>query len=240
MRLTFLGTRGEIPIRSRRHARHTSTEVAYLRRRIVIDLGEDWRGRGRHLAADAVVVTHAHVDHVGGLRDGVACPVYATPETWEAIGDWPVSGRHVLSPWTACDIAGVTFEAVPVEHSVRAPAVGYRITAGAATVFYVPDVAAIPESARALAGVSLYVGDGATLNRPLLKRREGILTGHTSIAAQLDWCRVHGVPRAIFTHCGSSIVGGDARVIGARIAALGHLRGVVARLAHDGLAVQVR
>jgi phosphoribosyl 1,2-cyclic phosphodiesterase len=239
MLLSFLGTRGEIAATSRWHRRHTSTAIAYRRRRVVIDLGDDWKGHGSDVAADAVVLTHAHPDHVGALREGSCRPVFATAATWRAIGRWPIEDRRTVEPWTPVEIAGLVFEAVPVEHSIRAPAVGYRVTAGGATTFYVPDIAALPKPRRALAGVSIYVGDGATLTRPLLKRRQDVVIGHAPIAAQLDWCSRHGVPRAIFTHCGSQIVGADPAAMRERIAALGRAHGVAAILAYDGLRVRV-
>src|SRR5262249_17907880 len=56
-----------------------------------------------------------------------------------------------------CNLDGITFEAFPVEHSLRAPAVGYRISTGRTRLFYVPDVVAIRNRRRALQDVSLYV-----------------------------------------------------------------------------------
>jgi glyoxylase-like metal-dependent hydrolase (beta-lactamase superfamily II) len=75
MRLTFLGTRGEIAMRSRRHWRHTAALVESRGHRIVIDAGTDWLGRLERLSPDAVVVTHAHPDHVAALKRGSRCPV---------------------------------------------------------------------------------------------------------------------------------------------------------------------
>ena len=46
---------------------------------------------------------------------------------------------------------------------------------------------------------------------------------------------MQGVPRAIFTHCGSQIVGGDGRVLGALVRRLGRERGIEARIAYDGM-----
>jgi hypothetical protein len=43
------------------------------------------------------------------------------------------------------------------------------------------------------------------------------------------------VKRAIFTHCGSQIVGGDERVLGPLARHLGRERGIEARIAHDGM-----
>jgi len=42
MRLCFLGTRGNIDGRTRRHRMHASLLVAYRRKRIMIDCGDDW------------------------------------------------------------------------------------------------------------------------------------------------------------------------------------------------------
>jgi len=80
-----------------------------------------------------------------------------------------------------------------------------------------------------------YIGDGATVTRSMVRRRSRELIGHATIGAQLVWCRLEGVGRAIFTHCGSEIVRSDARVIAARIRKLGFEQGVDARVADDGL-----
>jgi hypothetical protein len=124
-----------------------------------------------------------------------------------------------------------------VQHSLRCPAVGYRIAVGQAALFYLPDVAAIPGHREVLAGSALFVGDGATITRPLLRRHDGVLLGHAPIRTQLGWCRDAGVCRAVFTHCGSEIVGGDERRLGAKVRALARECGVSARIAYDGLEI---
>lgn len=137
-------------------------------------------------------------------------------------------------------VAGITFEAFPLEHSLRAPAVGYRITAGKATVFYAPDVVSIHGQEDALKGVDVYVGDGAAITRGIVRRRDGTPIGHASIRTQLDWCAEEGVRHAIFTHCGSEIVRGDARAAAAKVAALGRERDVEAEIAFDGMELALR
>src|SRR6185437_9409201 len=94
--LTFLGTRGEIDIRSRRHKRHSSLLVQRGKARIMIDCGADWLGFVQRLAPTAIILTHAHEDHAAGLAAGVPCPVYATRETWNLISRFPVRERRVL------------------------------------------------------------------------------------------------------------------------------------------------
>jgi hypothetical protein len=127
-------------------------------------------------------------------------------------------------------------------HSVLAPAVGYRISAGKAAFFYVPDVARIPHRSQAFSAIRAYIGDGATIARPLTRRdkQHGRLIGHASIDAQLAWCKKEGVRRMIITHCGSAIVGRDEQSVGVKLKRLGHKCGVSIQIAHDGMELVLR
>ena len=135
---------------------------------------------------------------------------------------------------------GIGFEAFPVEHSIRSPAVGYRISAGRVDVFYAPDLVYIPERAEALRGVKAYVGDGATPKQSFVRRQGDALVGHAPVFTQLGWCGKEGVPRAVITHCGSQIVEGDEAAIEARMRAWGRERGVEVTLAFDGMELVLR
>jgi phosphoribosyl 1,2-cyclic phosphodiesterase len=239
VRLRFLGTRGEIESRSREHRQHSSLLVRYRRSGLLIDWGLDWRGRAVDPGATALLLTHAHPDHVGGIRDGCELSVYATEETRTALRRYPIEWRAVV-PRRPFELGGLKVEAFRVAHSLRAPAVGYRIHAGRATVFYAPDVLAIEEQQEALEGVDLYVGDGAAITRSIVRRRVETLIGHAAIRVQLVWCEEEGVPRAVFTHCGSELVKGDPVRVAARVAELGAALGVEALVAHDGLELVVR
>ncbi len=240
MMLRFVGTRGNIAIRSRRHQWHSALLLSGRSGRLLIDCGEDWLARIDQLRPTAIVVTHGHSDHASGLRRGAPCPVYATPETWRLMERWPITDRRVLTPRRAVWIGGFRVQPYPVEHSLNAPAVGFAISARNVRVFYLPDVAAIANPERTLNGVDLYVGDGAVLVRSLVRQRGAVRIGHASVALQLDWCRMGGIRRAVFTHCGSGIVRSSARVVNALVRSLGHDRGISARVAHDGLAMQLR
>ncbi len=240
MTLTFLGTRGYIDARSRRHRRHSTLAISHRDRVLLIDCGEDWRGSLERLQPTAILITHAHPDHAAGLVDGAPCPVWATREVWSGLPALPHLQRRILLPRKVRRVAGLSIRAFPVAHSIRAPAVGYRVAGGGACFFYVPDVVAIPRERQALFGVDLYIGDGASVTRPILRRRNGIRIGHVSVREQLTWCARQHVTRAIFTHCGSQIVTGDERRLGASIGELGRALGIEARIAYDGLRIALR
>ena len=127
-----------------------------------------------------------------------------------------------------------------MEHSILAPAVGYRISAGKATVFYAPDLIFIHDRAAALRDVQVYIGDGATLTRSFIRKRGKTLIGHATVRTQLTWCEKEGVPRAIITHCGSEIVSGNERKLLTRLRTMAAERGVDARIAHDGMKLILR
>jgi len=233
--LTFLGTRGEIKARTRRHRMHTSLLVSHLGTRVMIDCGLDWLGKFKRVSPSAIVLTHGHPDHAWGLRNGAPCPVYAPQKTWQTLRSCAVEDRHVIKERAPTKICGITFEAFPVEHSILAPAVGYRVSARRARIFYAPDLIFIHERKAALDGVQLSIGDGATVMRSFVRRRGKALIGHSPVRTQLTWCQKEGVPRAIITHCGSEIVTGDKREIAAKLRVIAAERGVDVRIAYDGM-----
>jgi len=239
MNLTFLGTRGEIDARTRRHRMHTSLLVSYGRARVMIDCGLDWLGKLKRVDPSAIVLTHAHPDHAWGLKRGASCPVYTPEKTWQELGHYPIKDRHVIKERAPTKICGITFEAFPVEHSVLSPAVGYRVNAGRACIFYAPDLIFIHERSPALKDVQVYIGDGATVTRSFIRKRGKTLIGHAPVRTQLTWCQKEGVPRAIITHCGSEIVNGDEGEIAAKIRAMAAERRVEVRIAYDGMKVKL-
>jgi phosphoribosyl 1,2-cyclic phosphodiesterase len=209
--------------------------VSYYHTDVMIDCGEDWLHRFEQLRPAAILITHPHPDHALGLKNGTPCPVYATEEAWENMADFPVAEHRMIKPRQPTEIGGIIFEPFPAEHSTRAPAVGYRITAGRPAVFYIPDVVYIHEREEALKGVRLYIGDGATITRPIVRKPKERLIGHTPVGTQLTWCRKEGVPEAVISHCGSEIVGGDERKVGAKIRRMAEERGVKVTIAYDGM-----
>lgn len=235
MKLTFVGTRGYHDARTERHRMHASCLVTYRHTALLLDRGEDWLGNDAWFGAQAVLVSHAHPDHAWGLKRGAPCPVFATDESWEVMKNYPVKEGRRIDLRRPYEFRDMVFEAFKVEHSTRAPAVGYRITAGRYSIFYAPDLVYVYERAEALGGVDTYVGDGATVARSFVRRREDALIGHTPVRTELTWCQKEGVPLMIVTHCGQQIVAGDEDAVIERIEGFAAERGVSVIVAYDGM-----
>jgi phosphoribosyl 1,2-cyclic phosphodiesterase len=241
MKLTFLGTRGYIKSRTRRHHMHTALKIEYRNKFIMLDCGEDWLTKIYKLNPDAIVITHAHPDHAWGLKQGAPCPVYASKKSWQEMADYPIKNKYIVKARKPFKIHGITFEAFPVLHSISCPAFGYKITAGKTSFFYIPDVIAITDRAKALANIKLYIGDGSAIKRSLVRSigENLIKVGHASIFTQLGWCQKEGVTKAIFTHCGSEIVEGDERILKSVVNKLAQERNVDAQIAYDNMEILV-
>ena len=154
--------------------------------RILIDTSPDFREQAlthRIRRVDAVLVTHAHVDHLFGLDDirrintvqGGSIPLYAAAETLadiRRIFDYafrePMPGTHrpelELRETAPTFIlgegqGGVSVTPVPVVHG-RTATCGYRLDYGGHSLAYIPDCHELPaESARKLAGLDLLAID---------------------------------------------------------------------------------
>jgi phosphoribosyl 1,2-cyclic phosphodiesterase len=213
--------------------------VSYRSANVMIDCGLDWLGKFERLHPNAIVLTHAHPDHAWGLKNGAPCPVHAPQKTWETLAPCRVADGQLIEERKPTKICGITFEAFPVEHSILAPAVGYRVSAGRACIFYVPDLIFIHDRAAALQNVQIYIGDGATVTRSFIRRRGKTLIGHSPVRTQLTWCEKEGVPQAIITHCGSEIVAGDERKLFAQLRALAADRGIEVCIAYDGMKLEL-
>lgn len=241
MKITFLGTRGYIDIRSRLHFAHTSTLIEYKGKRVMIDCGLDWLDKIDRIKPDAIVLTHAHPDHAWGLKHGVSCPVYATAASWRVkeLKDFPIVERVTIGIRKKMKIAGITFEAFNEVHSLLCPGVGYRVSAGKVSIYYAGDLISINERHAALKGVQLYIGDGATIFRPMVRRTKNKIFGHTTIRAQLGWCQKEKVSRAIITHCGTQIVA-HPKTAERKIKLLAKERNVNVVVAYDGMQIILR
>jgi phosphoribosyl 1,2-cyclic phosphodiesterase len=198
----------------------------------MIDCGSDWLEKLSQLEPDALLLSHPHPDHSAGLAMGAPCPVYATAASWQGLPDYPLTDRRQLTLDQPLDIHGLLIQAVPLHHSLRAPASGLRIQAGNTCLFYAPDVAALAEPS-ALQGVDLYIGDGSTLNASLLRREQGQACGHAPISEQLQWCHTAGITKVIITHCGEAIIA-DETTATRMLTDLANSLNIKLNIAYDG------
>jgi phosphoribosyl 1,2-cyclic phosphate phosphodiesterase len=163
---------------------------------------------------DAVLLTHAHADHLHGIDDlrmvnrlnGRTIPLYATSETLGEVRRRfgyvlkpPVPGRplyrpslspqEIAGPFAAAGMPVVPF---PQNH-------GYSMTTGfrIGPVGYSTDVTELDDAAfAALAGVELWIVD--------CMRREAHTT-HSHLAKTLDWIARIKPRRAVLTHMDQSL-----------------------------------
>jgi len=234
----FLGTRGYIEESSRRHRMHSALMLVSRGKRLLLDAGETWQGRLAELAPDWIAITHAHPDHSFALAEGTTVPVYVSQESRDLLARYPVRRFRVFDAGDVLRLGPFRVRPYDVVHSIRAPAVGFRITADGRTLAYNPDIVSIVEEESVLPGVDVYVGDGATLTRPMVRRRGDTLFGHTTVRAQLNWCKRYGIHVAYIVHCGKQLVEMDAAELQRRIDELAR-PDVRARVAYDGLAAEL-
>lgn len=239
MKITFLGTCGNIEPSTEEHKYHSSLIVSYKGEEVMVDCGADWLEKVHEINPPAIVLTHGHPDHAFGLQNGAPCPVYATEETLDFIRDYELDETVKIEPYKSFEVQGITFTAFPVEHSTRAPAVAFRMEAGIQTVAYAPDVVYIHERDQALEGCNAYIGDGATVSTNMVRKQGENLIGHTPVPTQLTWCKKFDISKAWITHCGSEIVTGGEE-IKQKIRNEGQERDVEAAVATDGMEVVLR
>ena len=180
---------------------------------VLIDAGPDLRQQCLAqgiAAADALLITHTHADHLNGLDDVRAfthrthrpLPVYASAadaaqvrrqfpyifaDNMAAFG-WGVPRLELHEVDEApFEVAGLSVQPVPLRHG-RWGATGYRV----GTMAYLTDCSAVPEtSLRLLSGVELLVIDAL---------RWRAHPTHLSIGESLAVAERVGARRVVLTH----------------------------------------
>ena len=210
MKLTFLGTKGEIEESNKKHRHNASLLIISDGDRLIIDYGMLHKYSLDELAPDAILITHAHPDHYVWLKQDVVAsvPVYLTGETFE-YGKYKPAKASVIEADKWYNLGSFSFLAYRVLHSIRCPAVGYKIKAQGKTLVYNSDLVAIVEREKVLADVDYYIGDGSSTRTNLVRSRGGVLFGHTRTMTQINWCRNYGIDKIFFTHLGKETIAAE-------------------------------
>ena len=231
MRVTILGTRGEIAQTAPYHSRHSGILIDET---LMVDLGErEFLDRG----PKAVLITHLHPDHAYFVRAGAERPpagisIFA-PEGYKDYG------LTVLDrPET---IAGYGVRPVPSHHSLKVRSHAYLIARGPAKILYTGDMAWINKDYHPLfEGLDLVITEASAFRKGGLIIRDkatGQIYGHTGVPDLVrlfkDYCR-----RVVLVHFGGWFYKdiGQARTA---IRELGRANGVVLEAGRDNQEIVV-
>ena len=212
-KLTFLGTKGEIEEETPVHRFHSSMLVASGGTKLLIDYGLLHCYSLDEIKPDAILITHAHPDHHSWLKQDVqsAVPVYLTQETLD-YGKFKPQNSHVITPMDQFKVGAFECMAYRVLHSIRCPAVGWKLKFEGKTMVYNSDLVDIVEKDAVLTGVDYYIGDGSAVKANLVRRRGDVIFGHTRIITQIHWCEKFGIKHIIFTHLGKETLGEEGNL----------------------------
>ena len=202
-KLIFLGTKGEIEEETAHHRFHSSLLVESQGTRLLIDYGLLHCYALEEITPQDILITHAHPDHYSWLKQDVqsTAPVYLTQETLD-YGKFKPQNSYVITPMDKFKVGAFECTAYCVIHSIRCPAVGWKLDFEGKTLVYNPDLVDIVEKDAVLAGVDYYIGDGSAVKANLVRRRGDVIFGHTRIITQIHWCQKFGIKHIIFTHLG--------------------------------------
>ncbi|GAH89264.1 unnamed protein product, partial [marine sediment metagenome] len=123
---------------------------------------------------DFILITHAHPDHyIWTLEDEdrINIPVYLTRIVLD-YGKYKPKDYRIFQTGKKYSLKCLDITAYKVIHSIRCPAVGYKIK-GDKTIIYAPDIVDFEEDkGTVLKDVDLLIADGSSLNINMVRRKE--------------------------------------------------------------------
>jgi ribonuclease BN (tRNA processing enzyme) len=206
-KLVFLGTKGEIEEYTEKHKFNASLLIITAENRLLIDYGKLHKYTLEELKPDTILITHAHPDPYVWLNEDIKTdiPVYLTRETLD-YGKYRPDNPRVFYPGEEIETGNITWSAYRVIHSIRCPAVGFKLKVNGKAILYNPDLVDIVEKDQVMSGIDYYIGDGSAIRANLVRRKDDQFFGHTRISTQINWCKSRGINNIFFTHLGKETI----------------------------------
>ncbi len=207
IKLTFLGTRGEIEEYSKKHKYHSSLMLQYKKHKLLIDYGTLQKNKLNKLKPDAILITHAHPDHyIWTKKDNkTKIKIYLTRETLD-YGKFKPENYKIIKSNKKFKIGPFTILPYKVLHSIRCPTIGFKIFVNKKKIVYTGDLVDIKNKNKILKNTDYYIGDGSCIKANLVRKRDGKIFGHARITTQMHWCEKAGIKNIIFTHLGKETI----------------------------------
>jgi len=216
IRIVALGTRANVDREellyerkedNRIHWDNASLLLEFRGKRLMIDCGE--LGGWQHLQRREphwLLITHAHPDHAYGLKNrDVEVPTFANAKNERLMKELANFARFKTFKMRAAFRLGpFRIQSIPVKHSLIAPMTTFKIRMDRFVLFYAPDLLYMRAWKQKLADVNLWIADGSSYAKELLRRKAGEIYGHASMIRQMRWRVEAQVPAIYFTHIGKT------------------------------------
>lgn len=202
-KLIFLGTKGEIEEKTNRHKYNSSLLLIKNKFKLLIDYGLIQKYKLEEIKPNAIIITHAHPDHyIWTKKDNPTnISLYVTKETLN-YGKFKPQNYKIIKPKHKLKIGPFSILPYRVMHSIKCPAIGFKICDGKKTLIYNPDLVDIVNKNKILKKIDYYIGDGSSTQANLVRRKENKIFGHTRVTTQIHWCKKLQIKNIIFTHLG--------------------------------------
>ena len=233
MKITILGTRGEIEPTAPYHARHSGLLVDDT---LMFDLGEQ-----EFLAykPSYIFITHLHPDHAYFVRDSRLDLDFKTtifaPEPFKRLPIQVLSKKLTCGPYTITPI--------PTEHSVKVQSQAYLIQKGSERILYTGDMFWINKQHHHIfKKLDLVITEASFIRTCGMIRRDKIHAapyGHAGVPNLIRLFKPY-TSRLLLMHFGSWFYEAGARASRAMLERLGRASDIEVLVGYDGMIIDTK